>query len=194
MPERDTSQQPAGQDIAEQTQPASSVPEWYRRPFKIEHIAPVKPAEPRAKAPSLQGRTRPKSPTYGTPDKIPVLDAVVTGSERPKAKAPARMPERERPKAKAPPKVHEREPSKANTAMAGAPVKATPPATPKAGRRDSAAARSLAIQIVAKLNMELRKCGERALSPAIVDRLQYLLREALAQGGSDVDNSKNKKP
>lgn len=189
--EPNASQQPAAQDAAQQTQPASGVPEWYRRPFKIEQVAPVKPPEPRTKAPSQEARAKSKSPAFGAPDKIPVLDAVVTGRERPKAKTPGVKPERERPKA--PPSVREREPSKAKTPIMGGPVKTTPPATQKAGRRDSAAARSLAIQIVAKLNMELRKCGERALSPAIVDRLQYLLREALAQGGSDVDNSKNKK-
>lgn len=48
--------------------------------------------------------------------------------------------------------------------------------------------RNLAVQVVAKLNMELRKCGERTLSPVTIDRLQYLLREALEQQGSDVDN------
>jgi hypothetical protein len=185
--------EPAGQDAAQQTQPASGVPEWYRRPFKFEQVAPVTPPAPRTKAPSKETRTKPKSAAFGAPDKIPVLDAVVTGRERPKTKPPAVKPGRERPKAKAPAVVPAREPPKAKTVMTGSPAKATPLAEQKAGRRDSAAARSLAIQIVAKLNMELRKCGERALSPAIVDRLQYLLREALAQGGSDVDNRKNKK-
>jgi hypothetical protein len=190
--EPDARQQPAGQDAAQQTGPPSGVPEWYRRPFKFEQVAPVKPAEPRAKAPSHEARATPKSPARAAPDKIPVLDAVIADRERPKAKAAATVADRERLKAMPPAAVGDRERPKAKAAAAG-PAKAAPPAAQKAGRRDSAAARSLAIQIVAKLNMELRKCGERALSPAIVDRLQYLLREALAQGGSDVDNSKNKK-
>ncbi|MFQ6022044.1 MAG: hypothetical protein ACE5NW_04930 [Acidiferrobacterales bacterium] len=54
-------------------------------------------------------------------------------------------------------------------------------------------ARNMAVQVIAKLNMELRKCGERALSPAIIDRLQLLLREALEQQTANRDNNRNKK-
>ncbi|MEE8196165.1 MAG: hypothetical protein V3T69_03220, partial [Acidiferrobacterales bacterium] len=53
--------------------------------------------------------------------------------------------------------------------------------------------RDLAVRVVAKLNMELRKCGERALSPATIDRLQYLLSEALAQKPLNVDPSRGQK-
>jgi hypothetical protein len=52
-------------------------------------------------------------------------------------------------------------------------------------------ARALAVQIVAKLNSELRKCGERALTPATIERLQYLLREALE--GKVPDNLRDKR-
>ncbi len=172
-------QKPSEQDAGQQTGSASAVPEWYRRPFKVEQVAPVKPPPSGAKSSSQEAPDKRKSPAVASPDKIPVLDAVVTERERSKAKASAVVPNRERAKAKT---------------AATATAKPMPPSAQKARRRDSAAARNLAIQIVAKLNMELRKCGERALSPATVDRLQYLLREALAQGGSDVDNSKNKKP
>ncbi len=50
-------------------------------------------------------------------------------------------------------------------------------------------ARNVAVNVIAKLNMELRKCGERALSPVTIDRLQFLLREALEQHAKDVENS-----
>lgn len=50
-------------------------------------------------------------------------------------------------------------------------------------------ARNVAVNVIAKLNMELRKCGERALSPVTIDRLQFLLREALEQYAKGVENS-----
>jgi hypothetical protein len=40
-------------------------------------------------------------------------------------------------------------------------------------------ARQVAVQVIARLNVELRKIGERGLDPKTVDRLQYLLREVL---------------
>jgi hypothetical protein len=50
-------------------------------------------------------------------------------------------------------------------------------------------ARNVAVNVIAKLNMELRKCGERALSPVTIDRLQFLLREVLEQYAKGVENS-----
>ena len=43
----------------------------------------------------------------------------------------------------------------------------------------SAAARDLALKAVARLNIELRKAGNAPLPPAIIDRLEHILREAL---------------
>jgi hypothetical protein len=54
-------------------------------------------------------------------------------------------------------------------------------------------ARNVAVNVIAKLNMELRKCGERALSPVTIDRLQFLLREALEQHTKDVENSRKRR-
>ncbi|MFB3047430.1 MAG: hypothetical protein ACE10A_14150 [Acidiferrobacterales bacterium] len=61
--------------------------------------------------------------------------------------------------------------------------KPVPLASPKAE------ARNVAVNVIAKLNLELRKCGERALSPVTIDRLQFLLREALEQYAKGVENS-----
>ena len=69
------------------------------------------------------------------------------------------------------------------TGAAGAdaptPLKAPPP---------SSQAREIAVKVVAKLNIELRKCGERALDPRTIDRLQYVLHDALEAEGAKVDN------
>lgn len=43
----------------------------------------------------------------------------------------------------------------------------------------SSAARELALKAVARLNIELRKAGNAPLPPAIIDRLEHILREAL---------------
>lgn len=40
-------------------------------------------------------------------------------------------------------------------------------------------ARTVAVRVVARLNIELRKAGTAPLDPAIIDRLEHLLREAL---------------
>lgn len=40
-------------------------------------------------------------------------------------------------------------------------------------------ARTVAVRVVARLNIELRKAGTEPLDPAIIDRLEQLLREAL---------------
>ncbi|MFQ5935016.1 MAG: hypothetical protein ACE5LB_01215, partial [Acidiferrobacterales bacterium] len=75
----------------------------------------------------------------------------------------------------------------------GKPVAGRPSADKKAPSRRQKRARDLAVQVIARLNIELRKCGERALSPAIIDRLQYLLRDALEHKAPDVDNDRKKR-
>jgi hypothetical protein len=109
---------------------------------------------------------KPRAPVAGKSDDIPVLENAVAAVEPPKVKA-ATPPRPKVPNA------------------ASAVQRTTADAT--------ARARSLAVQVVAKLNTELRKCGERALSPATVDRLQYLLREVLERGAAVVDNSRKKR-
>ena len=68
-----------------------------------------------------------------------------------------------------------------------------PPIARGTPAKDTAGTRNLAVQVVAKLNTELRKCGERALNPATVDRLQYLLREVLERGAAAADNNRKKR-
>lgn len=53
-------------------------------------------------------------------------------------------------------------------------------------------AREIAVKVVAKLNIELRKCGERTLDPRTIDRLQYVLREALETEGKKGDNAQDR--
>jgi hypothetical protein len=117
---------------------------------------------------------------------IPVLDQVVgrpaPASKRPqpaKKPAPAAEPKPESPAARTK-KAAEQKSRKRRKA-------------PRAALGRDPRARNLAVRVVAKLNMELRKCGERALSPATIDRLQYLLSEALAQKPSNVDPSRGQK-
>lgn len=50
-------------------------------------------------------------------------------------------------------------------------------------------ARDIAIRVGARLNIELRKSGRRGLSTPVIIRLAQLLRDALAQAESNVDNS-----
>jgi hypothetical protein len=54
-----------------------------------------------------------------------------------------------------------------------------PQFAPGAGTPKPDRVREIAIKVVAKLNIELRKCGERGLEARTVDRLNFLLREAL---------------
>ena len=49
--------------------------------------------------------------------------------------------------------------------------------------------REMAVRVIARLNIELRKCGERGLDPMTINRLQYLLQEELEQRTPKVDNS-----
>jgi len=51
------------------------------------------------------------------------------------------------------------------------------------------AARRLAVQVAARLNVELRKSGQGGLSSDIITRLARLLQEALAKGASNMENS-----
>ncbi len=53
-------------------------------------------------------------------------------------------------------------------------------------------ARDIAIRVAATLNIEMRKSGRRGLSTPVIIRLAQLLRDALAQAQSNVDNSGNK--
>ena len=51
------------------------------------------------------------------------------------------------------------------------------------------AAHRLAIQVAARLNVELRKSGQGGLSSDIITRLARLLQEALAKGAPNMENS-----
>lgn len=57
----------------------------------------------------------------------------------------------------------------------------TPAPPPSARRPDPSQAHALAVRVVARLNIELRKSGERPLDARIIKRLELLLREALEQ-------------
>ena len=46
----------------------------------------------------------------------------------------------------------------------------------------------MAIQVAARLNVELRRSGKRTLSSDIITRLARMLQETLAQSPSNVDN------
>lgn len=50
-------------------------------------------------------------------------------------------------------------------------------------------ARDMAIQVAARLNIEMRKSGRRGLNTAAIIRLAQLLRDALAQAQPNMDNS-----
>jgi len=50
-------------------------------------------------------------------------------------------------------------------------------------------ARRLAIQVAARLNVELRKSGQNGLSSDIITRLARLLQEALAKGSPNMENT-----
>jgi len=51
------------------------------------------------------------------------------------------------------------------------------------------AAHRLAIQVAARLNVELRKSGQGGLSSDIITRLARLLQEALAKGAPNMENT-----
>ena len=51
-----------------------------------------------------------------------------------------------------------------------------------------ARARELAVRVIAKLNIELRKAGNTPLDPTMIDRLEHLLREALEIAAAKPEN------
>lgn len=61
-----------------------------------------------------------------------------------------------------------------------------PSATTLPAARDG---RRLAIQVAARLNVELRKAGQPGLSSDIIARLAHLLEETLAKGAANMENS-----
>jgi hypothetical protein len=158
-------------------------------PAKQAHVPPVvkektstsvarekKPESP--SAPARKSTTTAPKPPAGTPpakarapasskgDDIPVLEDAVAPADR----------------------------LRVNPASLASPNMAPAPPTARgAPAKDTAGTRNLAVQVVAKLNTELRKCGERALSPATVDRLQYLLREVLERGAAAADSNRKKR-
>jgi hypothetical protein len=54
-------------------------------------------------------------------------------------------------------------------------------------------ARRVAIQVAARLNVELRRSGKRALASDVITRLARLLQETLAQAAPNVDNTPHSK-
>jgi len=59
------------------------------------------------------------------------------------------------------------------------------PAAPAPSLPPDTAARDIALKAVARLNIELRKAGNPPLPPAIIDRLEHILRETLAAHAAD---------
>jgi hypothetical protein len=53
----------------------------------------------------------------------------------------------------------------------------------------AAAARRLAIQVAARLNVELRKSGQAGLNSTIITQLAKMLEEALAKGAANMENT-----
>ena len=69
----------------------------------------------------------------------------------------------------------------ADAALSGA-----PPAT---ALPSASAARRLAIQVAARLNVELRKSGQTGLNSAIITQLAKMLEEALAKDAANMENA-----
>ncbi len=132
--------------------------------------APAKTLEP--------GQPKPKAKLEQRKENIPVLNKVVDRPAQPKKpkKKPAPL---------ATPKVTSPGASRKKQSKHKALERS--PATAKTE------ARNVAVNVIAKLNMELRKCGERALSPVTIDRLQFLLREALEQHAKEVENGRKRR-
>lgn len=132
-----------------------------------EQRAALKPKEP-----SPAARTAGPS-VKASSDAVPVLDTVVGRSGRAAPPRQAGTQRRESPT-----------PSES--------VDTTQPRTerPPVSADDP---RALAVQVIAKLNTELRKCGERALDAVIIDRLQHLLREALAHRPPEAGGGREKR-
>jgi hypothetical protein len=62
------------------------------------------------------------------------------------------------------------------------------PAAPPPVEIPASAARKLAIQVAARLNVEMRRSGKRGLSSDVITRLARILEEALAQAASNSEN------
>lgn len=75
-----------------------------------------------------------------------------------------------------------------DTEAAGHDMASSPTALPPA-----AAARRLAIQVAARLNVELRKSGKDGLNSAVITQLAKMLEEALAKAPANVENVPSKK-
>ncbi len=131
---------------------------------------------PGSKLPRPAPKPSKADPADRSSSAVPVLNAVVNELSTPQAG--------QRP---APGKAA---PARARAPEPGTMVKRPPAKQAPAGGGDPHA---LAVQIIAKLNMELRKCGERALSPAIISRLQYLLRDALAPRATAPKDGRDKR-
>ena len=121
---------------------------------------------------------KPKAKFEQGTENIPVLNEVVDRPVQPKKPKKPPVP-------LATPKVTPADVSRKKQSKHKAPEPS--PATAKTE------ARNVAVNVIAKLNMELRKCGERALSPVTIDRLQFLLREALEQHSKDVENNRKRR-
>ncbi len=68
------------------------------------------------------------------------------------------------------------------------------PATPTAPRPTGGDPRRLAIQLAARLNVDLRREGKPVLGSDVIAKLARLLEESLAKGASNMENTRPKKP
>lgn len=68
-------------------------------------------------------------------------------------------------------------------------VATPPPSDSDEPLPESTHARDLAIRVIAKLNIELKRKGEPSLDPTTVNRLQALLRKELEQQAANMDNT-----
>lgn len=124
------------------------------------------------------GQPKPKVKLEQDKQNIPVLNEVVDRPAQPK-----------KPKKKPVPLVAPKVTSSAASRKKQSKHKALEPSS----ATSKSEARNVAVNVIAKLNMELRKCGERTLSPVTIDRLQFLLREALEQHVKDVENGRKRR-
>lgn len=68
------------------------------------------------------------------------------------------------------------------------------PATPTAPRPTGGDPRRLAIQLAARLNVDLRREGKPVLGSDVIAKLARLLEESLAKGAPNMENTRPKKP
>lgn len=132
--------------------------------------APTKPLE--------SGQLKPKAKLEQGKENIPVLNDVVE-----------RRPQPKKPKKKPVPLAT----SKVTSSGASGKKQSKHKTLERPSATVKTEARNVAVNVIAKLNMELRKCGERALSPVTIDRLQFLLREALEQHAKDVESGRKRR-